>query len=151
MLTQGKVVGLRREVKSWGLGRTRAPNSIRHRHVSTAAAGAGPGALGGPFPPLTTSMHFYHELPSSKAGRAGEESPENDRRGALVSGEGEKGFQEALTCSHIPRMKWGPSQTPPHYSPLTVTAVQQTGGGIDSPTLSPEWHQVFSTCLYFWS
>lgn len=68
----------------------------------------GQGLRGETFPPHTTSIYFYHELPSSKAGREGEESLASDRRGALVSGEGEKDFQEALTCSHRCRMMGSP-------------------------------------------
>lgn len=64
----------------------------------------GQGLQGGPFPPHATSIHFYHELPSSKAGRAGEERLESNRKGILVSGEGEKDTR-AHMLPHTGRMK----------------------------------------------
>ena len=68
------------------------PKDTEHCCASTAAGGVGPGA--GHFPSHTTSINWHHELPSSKAGRAGEQSLENDWRGDLGISRGRKDFQE---------------------------------------------------------
>lgn len=67
----------------------------------------GQGLQGGPFPPHATSIHFYHELPSSQAGRAREERLKSDRKETLVSGEGEKDTR-AHMLPHTGRMKGEP-------------------------------------------
>lgn len=67
----------------------------------------GQGLQGGPFSPHTTSIHFYHELLSSKESRAREERSESDRKGTLVSGEGEKDTR-AHMLPHTGKMKGEP-------------------------------------------
>lgn len=94
-------------MRPWGPGESKRPKL--HQTLSPVVFPQlllvlGQGLRGGPFPPHTTSIHFYHELPSSKARRAREERLERDRKGALVSGEGEKDTR-AHMLPHTGRMK----------------------------------------------
>lgn len=97
-------------VRPWNLGESKRPKL--HQTLSPVVFPQlllvlGQGFWGGPFPLHTKPIHFYHELPSSKAGRAREERLESDRKRAMVSGEGEKD-NRAHMLPHAGRMKGEP-------------------------------------------
>lgn len=97
-------------VRPWGLGESKRPKL--HQTLSPVVFPQlllvlGQGLRGRPYPPHTTSIHFYHELPSSKTGRGREERLQSDRKGVLVSGEGEKDTR-AHMLPHTGRMKEEP-------------------------------------------